>query len=463
MKEIGKEGRIVHPIHSVMESSLRADLNQLCAQGHKREVLEKQFEQALASRSLDALGKLEEKWWALKSPPDFPYDEPDDYETIATGFPAPRTAIDLDPAILKDKLHGAWIGRCVGCQLGKPLENYMTPEEIEQVLKEVGSWPLKDYMNPPSQEMLAREGLIAKYFKGDRATWTKGRFNTVSPDDDIAYALAGIRLLELKGHDFTTKDVLNNFHQCMSPFQMWASGRKGFFNHEMQIPETHTALFNSEWRESLGAMIRCDPFGWTSPGNPTLAASMAYRDAFATQRRNGIYSGMFFAALMADVLAHGDISEAIETAAGYVPPRSRFAEMVDKVKNWCVECDDWRDVSANIWKTWSEESKILNHAITNAAIVLLGLLKGKGDFSETIRIAICSGLDTDCTGATAGSIMGCVLGTDGIPGHWTAPFHNTIESVVGGMYTVRINEIAERTLALAKKFSKVGTEQLVEV
>jgi hypothetical protein len=124
--------------------------------------------------------------------------------------------------------------------------------------------------------------------------------------------------------------------------------------------------------------------------------------------------------------------------------------MIRFVKEQCAATDDWQQINAAILGRWPEEAKRFNHSIPNAAIVLLGLLKGGGDFTRTVGIAVMCGLDTDCTGATAGSIMGCALGTRGIPARWTEPFHDTIRSEVKGMPRVKISELAGRMLKVAR-------------
>jgi hypothetical protein len=76
--------------------------------------------------------------------------EPNDWDAIAATFPDPdshaRFAGSDDD--LADCIHAGWLGRCAGCQLGKPLEGATWPDRIRTVLETVGSWPLDDYMNP---------------------------------------------------------------------------------------------------------------------------------------------------------------------------------------------------------------------------------------------------------------------------------------------------------------------------
>ena len=54
----------------------------------------------------------------------------------------------------------------------------------------------------------------------------------------------------------------------------------------------------------------------------------------------------------------------------------------------------------------------------NGAYIVLGLLYGNGDFGQTIEIATRSGQDSDCNPASAGGILGVLLGYDKIPDVW---------------------------------------------
>ena len=57
---------------------------------------------------------------------------------------------------------------------------------------------------------------------------------------------------------------------------------------------------------------------------------------------------------------------------------------------------------------------------------------GGGDFTRTIGLAVQGGWDTDCTGATAGSIFGALHGADALPGHWVDPLNDLVRSAIMG-------------------------------
>ena len=450
-----------HPLRDVLVRQIETDIQQMKEEGHDEAALKAELAAAQAAGGMDPLARLQENLASRPSPAGFPYVEPNDWDSIAATFPDAESHARFagSKADLADRLLAAWQGRATGCQLGKPLEGTTWPDKIRTVLETVGSWPLDDYMNPPSADAKAEELPDCDFFQRGmdwRRTLCKGMFDCVAPDDDILYAQISQLLLEKHGPDFTSDQAVPMLQQHAYDSCLYASGRHMFRSTLYGIPASVSARYGNPCRQSLGAMIRCDPFGWGAPGNPALAARMAYRDAVNTQTRNGIYAGIFFATLLADTLATGDPVASIATATAYVPPRSRFAEMIRLVQGWCDEAKDWQKVDQAILERWPEEARRFNHAITNAAIVIAGLLLGGGDFARTICSTVMCGLDTDCTGATAGSIMGCALGTGGIPAKWTAPFRDTVRSEVKGQCDITLTELGKRMFEVAVRNARLA-------
>ena len=53
--------------------------------------------------------------------------------------------LKVDEKTLKDKIHGAWIGRIVGCMLGKTVEGIKS-EGLTPLLKETNNYPMHRYI-----------------------------------------------------------------------------------------------------------------------------------------------------------------------------------------------------------------------------------------------------------------------------------------------------------------------------
>ena len=80
--------------------------------------------------------------------------------------------------------------------------------------------------------------------------------------------------------------------------------------------------------ELCGAAIRADAYGYAFPGNPEIAAELAWRDSSFTHNRTGIYGTMFIAAAISLAQVLDDRNQIIETSLKFVPQKSRFFERV---------------------------------------------------------------------------------------------------------------------------------------
>ena len=94
----------------------------------------------MREKSPRRLEALLEELDALSPRPDFPYSEPSDLPRIRAERPSgPREMeVSLSEEELYDRVYGAWLGRCAGCLLGKPVEGW-SREKIERYLRLAGA------------------------------------------------------------------------------------------------------------------------------------------------------------------------------------------------------------------------------------------------------------------------------------------------------------------------------------
>lgn len=79
-------------------------------------------------------------------------------------------------------------------------------------------------------------------------------------------------------------------------------------------------------------------------------------------------------------------------------------------------------------------------------IVSASLLYGNGDFGKSICMAVETGFDTDCNGATVGSVLGMANGIDSIDEVWKKPINDTLHTSIFGVATTKISERVKQTL-----------------
>ena len=86
------------------------------------------------------------------------------------------------------------------------------------------------------------------------------------------------------------------------------------------------------------------------------------------------------------------------------------------------------------------------HTISNAMVVVAALLYGEGDFGKSICTAVGLAFDTDCNGATVGSILGMRGGIDCIDEYWQKPVSGKIRTSIFGVSLVDIESAVDKTI-----------------
>ncbi|MBA3686924.1 MAG: ADP-ribosylglycohydrolase family protein [Planctomycetes bacterium] len=355
-----------------------------------------------------------------------------------------------------DRFHGAWTGRCVGCALGKPVEGMgmgvregrlVGRADIKRYLSERGDWPLRDYIS-------------ARELPGDGPrVWATGsvreRIDCMEPDDDIHYSLVGLGVLEATGPDFTWQDVAA-FWTSHIPFAMictaetqailnlWNRSCHGWPRGKGAATSEWTRRWRNPYREWIGAQIRSDGWAWACAGKPELAAEFAWRDASWTHERNGIYGAMFCAAMQAAAFVESDPCRLIAIGLSEIPAQCRLARQVRAALGWVDACPDFEACMERLEAALPTMSAV--HTINNALVCVLALCYGAMDPTRSVTTAVMCGLDTDCNGATVGSLVGAVSGRARFGDGLAARLNDTIKPGIVGFAEVRMAELARRTL-----------------
>lgn len=407
----------------------------------------------------DLLRTLWSRFDDLPKQQGYPFVEPNVLASILAqpSFPTPSFS-----PISFDRFHGAMLGRSIGCVLGKPLEvgpyfwesTKQRPgwKAIRRWFEGAGRTSISDYV--PSKSEASQDGL----YVGCEAS-QKEHLRFVESDDDIRYTILGLELLETKGFDFTPFDVGKLWHRLL-PYQMVCTAETQAYlnfanvtNHiqpEASVYSNETAdyvrMFQNPYREWIGAQIRIDGYAYAAAGNPLLAAKLAYQDATFSHVKNGVYSAMFFAALIALAFVEKDGKRCVDLAMSVVPKRSRLSSYLQKTIDLATEIHDLDALMERVWEYLLDYDPA--HSINNACICVAAILYGNGDFTKSIGAAVGFGLDTDCNGATVGSFVGALVGEAGIEDHWKQPLNDTIESLIPGYHPVSIKALAKRFQAL---------------
>ncbi|HSJ70495.1 MAG TPA: ADP-ribosylglycohydrolase family protein [Acidimicrobiia bacterium] len=422
---------------------VRHEIAQRRETGHDTAAIEERFA-AVSVEDDETLAALYRELLGLPPPTDWGYGEPSDLVSILASLPhddggAPRT-VD-DPA---DRILGGWLGRIVGCNLGKPVEaERWTSGLLRTYLELAEAYPLLDYI--PALDPMP-DGFE---FRESWPETTRGNIDGSARDDDIDYSIMGLHLLETHGSALTRGDAGRAWTSMLPYQQLYTAERAAYRNLVAGVPLDEVATFENPYREWIGAQIRGDVFGWVHPGRPRRAAVVAFEDASLSHTANGIFGEMWVAALCAEAFVAETMPEAVAASLDHIPARSRLAEAIGGVLELYRSGATWDDALAHIQERFGHY--FIVHTVNNAAIVTAGLLWGDHDFASIVGLTVQGGWDTDSNGATAGSVAGVFLGSRQIPDRFVEPLHDRVRSAVVGFDQSRISDLAERTAALADR------------
>ena len=341
-------------------------------------------------------------------------------------------------------IYAGWLAKIIGIRLGAPVEGW-TYEKIKNIYGELDHYPV-DY-------------------------------HEFAADDDSNGPLFFLRALEDGHHDYELQaqdvaEALLNYAPFEHGFFWWggygiSTEHTAYLNLRNGIPAPRSGSIEqngSTTAEQIGGQIFIDTWGLVTPGNPDLAAKYAKEAASVTHDGNGIYGGIFVAVCISYAFVEKDIRKIIEKGLSYIPRECEYAKVVRAVMVYYDENPgDWRACFRYIFDNYGYDKYPGNcHIIPNIAVMILALLYGEGDFSDTLNICNMCGWDTDCNVGNVATIMGVRNGLDGIDYEkWRKPINDFLacSSVMGSM---NIMDIPYGASYIAKLAYAVAGEKMPE-
>lgn len=311
---------------------------------------------------------------------------------------------------LRDRIYACWLGKNIGGTMGCPIEGKRSICDVQG---------------------FTSEGVLT--------------------NDDLDLQLVWLRAVDELGPDNINARNLGEY--WLSYVAPWWN-EYGVCKRNMQeglLPPLSGSALNDEWKRSNGAWIRTEVWACLSPGCPEQAARFAFEDASVDHGLNeGTYAAVFVAAMEAAAFVVKDMRTLLEIGLSKIPGDCRIARSVKIVINSYEEGVDWKETRQRVVEDSSDLGWM--QAPANVAFTVIGLLYGEGDFKQTLITAINCGDDTDCTGATAGSVMGILYGTSGIPEDWCAFLGDDLKvtCIVQGQgeWPETCNEVTDSVMAL---------------
>jgi hypothetical protein len=318
---------------------------------------------------------------------------------------SPRNAtanrfVTLPKSVVLDKIRGGWAGQVIGCTFGGPTEFVFNSTFI-----------------PEYQPLAWTGGAVKWYFDNEPGLY-----------DDVYMDLTFVRVLEEEGLDASAGALAAKFARAAYP--LWHANQMARYNilNGIAPPESGHWL-NNPHADDIDFQIEADFAGLMCPGLVNAAAGVCDRVGHIMNYGDGYYGGLYVAAMYSLAFVESDVQRVVEKAPAVIPARAAFARTIRAVidghrrnpadwqKTWFEVERDWgRDVGCpeGVFRPFNIDARM------NASWVVLGLLYGGGDFGRTITVSCRCGDDSDCNPASAGGILGAILGFDKIPEFWKA-------------------------------------------
>ena len=161
---------------------------------------------------------------------------------------------------------------------------------------------------------------------------------------------------------------------------------------------------------------------------------------------------MFLAAMIAASFVESNPHRLVEIGLSEIPRNCKLAEGVREALKWIKQCKDFESFMEKLDEEYSAMSPV--HTVNNALIVVMSLFYGKMNPDKSICISVMGAHDTDCNGASTGSIVGAAAGKKKFGGRLASALNDTIKAQVFGFQDITMKELAERTLAVHRKVEK---------
>ncbi|MFC1537865.1 ADP-ribosylglycohydrolase family protein [Candidatus Latescibacterota bacterium] len=290
---------------------------------------------------------------------------------------------------LRDKIAGGWAGKMIGVSYGAPTEFDARGEIYEDEI----NWDIESIKNSIHQ-------------------------------DDLYVQLSFMMTMDKYGIDAPAEKFAESF--ATAGYALWHANvmaRKNFFDGIMP-PLSGSPEYNLH-ADDIDFQIEADYIGFMCPGLPGAAIKIADKVGHVMNYGDGVYGGMFVAALYTEAYFNSNIPEIVNRALLSIPPESDYAECVsDVIALHSVYPNDWRAAWRELESKWGDVDicgaldPFNIDAKLNGAYIVMGLLYGDGDFEKTMEISTRCGQDSDCNPSNAAAVIGVINGYDAIPESW---------------------------------------------
>jgi ADP-ribosylglycohydrolase len=323
--------------------------------------------------------------------------------------------VDVNTDKFKDQIKAAWMSQLIGAAMGTMVEGY-TSKNLYKAFGDV-----KDYIREP---------------------------NTYN--DDITFEIAFLDAFKEKGYNVRSKDIALSW-VALIPCG-WSAEEIALRNLRAGFMPPESATFNNPFNEWIGAQMRGAICGMVAPGNPKLAAELAWKDGEVSHFNNGILGEIFNAVMVSMAFVTNDIKQIVKSAIALIPEDSEYYSVVQFAYESCNKHENWNDALYECEQKYIKYNWI--HAYPNACCEVIALMYGDGDYEKTLNIVTMCGLDADCNAGMIMPVLGIQEGMRIIPKRLIHPAFDKLITYMRSYDEINLEDLVDDTLYYIKNAKK---------
>lgn len=238
----------------------------------------------------------------------------------------------------------------------------------------------------------------------------------IPPNDDLDLQVLWLcEVLEKKGIDVTSADFAYAFKEknlCLAnEYSVAIRNIAGGI-----MPPMSGEYLNDFFKNSMGCPIRSEIWAVVAPGSIDTIKKYVKLEGCIDHTDESIYYEILNAVMESLAFFEDDLVTIVKTALKEIPAESRIARVANFVLEQYLDGVSWEKARYNLM--WRYGSHDASYCDANCGITLLSLLYGEKDYTKTLLYSVNGGYDTDCTAATALSILGIITGAKNTPQYW---------------------------------------------
>ncbi len=298
-------------------------------------------------------------------------------------------AVTLTADEIKDRIAGSWAAQMIGVAWGAPTE-------------------------------FQYQGIVIPEDKVPE--WSPQMINGAFGQDDLYVEIPFLDVMSKNGPDCAIPALADAFRDTAFPLDHANAQARANLRAGIPAPQSGSYLYNYHC-DDIDWQIEADFLGNLYPGLVDKAAERAFDIGHIINYGDGVYGGVYVAAMHAAAFTAGSVYEIAEAGRCAIPVGSSFRAVIDEVDECRKSGMTWQECWQKIQDDWAHTARCLRYAGTsanidaklNAAYIHIGLLWGEGDLAETVKISMRCGQDSDCNPSSAAGVLGAFYGLSGLP------------------------------------------------